>query len=191
VMQLIQAKNYTPAQRTTARLVVLHTMEAPEKPSTALAVAKWFAGPSAPQASAHFCVDAQAMVQCVLLRDVAWGAPGANNDGIHVEHAGFASQNPEQWLDDYSRAVLDRSSFLVASLCARFGIPARKLSVEEVRDKKTSGICGHNDVSLAFGKSTHTDPGNSFPWDAYVAMVEDSLNGQAEPFPLPDEEPVA
>lgn len=184
-MQFIQAKNFTPADRTTARLVVIHTMEAAEKPGTALAVAKWFAGPNAPQASAHFCVDADVMVHCVRLHDVAWAAPGANNDGVHIEHSGFAGQTPEQWKDDYSRRLLDRSSFLVASLCARFGIPARKLTVDEVRDKRCPGICGHYDVSLAFGKSTHTDPGKSFPWPDYIALVEDALNGQSEPYPLP------
>jgi N-acetyl-anhydromuramyl-L-alanine amidase AmpD len=160
-------------------------MEAPEKPGAALAVAKWFAGPNAPNASAHFCVDADVMIQCVFLHDVAWAAPGANMDGIHIEHAGFAAQTAEQWNDDYSRKLLDRSSFLAASLCAKFRIPARWLSVEEVRDKKTSGICGHHDVSLAFGKSSHTDPGRSFPRERYIALVEDALNGQPEPFPLP------
>lgn len=173
-------------------------MEAPEKPGTALGVAKWFAKPNpkpgeardlrihCPEASAHFCVDDGVMIQCVRLHDVAWGAPGANNDGIHIEHAGFAAQTPEQWKDDYSRLVLDRSSFLAASLCARFNIPARKLSVAEVRDRKTSGICGHRDVALAFGKTDHVDPGANFPWDDYIALVEDALNGQPEPFPLPE-----
>ena len=189
-MQFIQARNFTPAQRTTARLLVVHSMEAPEKPGTALAVANWFAGPNAPQASAHFCVDADVMIQCVHLHDVAWAAPGANSDGIHLEHAGFAAQTPEQWADDYSHRLLDRSSFLAASLCARFSIPARWLTVEEVRDKKRSGICGHHEVSLAFGKSTHTDPGRNFPRDRYIALVDDALNGQAEPFPLPPSDPL-
>ncbi len=189
-MEFIQARNYTKASRAGARLIVIHTMEAPEKPGTATAVAKWFAGPSAPQASAHFCIDNHVMVQCVRLEDVAWAAPGANRDGVHIEHAGYAAQTVGQWNDDYSNELLERSSFLAASLCLKFGIPARKLSVAEVRDGKTPGICGHYDVSLAFGKSTHTDPGKNFPWDKYVALVEDALSGPDAPvFVVGDDPP--
>lgn len=185
-MMFIQAKNYTKAGRTGARLIVIHTMEAPEKPGTALAVAQWFAGPNAPQASAHYCVDNLQIVQCVAELDVAWAAPGANRDGLHIEHAGFAAQTPAQWRDTYSQALLERSSFLAAQLARRYGIPVRKLTVEEVRDGRTSGFCGHADVSLAFGKSTHTDPGKSFPWADYLALVEDAQNGQPEPVPPED-----
>lgn len=183
-MEFVQAKNFTPASRVSCRVIVIHTCEAPEKPGTAMAVAKWFAGPQAPQASAHFCVDRSVIVQCVKLHDVAWGAPGANNDGIHIEHAGYAAQTPAEWNDDYSVELLERSSFLVASLCTKYGIPPVKLTVEQVRDKVTRGICGHHEVSLAFGKSTHTDPGRYYPWERYIALVDDALNGQPQISPI-------
>ena len=73
-------------------LLVIHTMEAPEKPDTAENVAKWFAGSTAPQASAHYCIDADSIVQCVQDRDVAWHAPGANHNGLGFEHAGTAGR---------------------------------------------------------------------------------------------------
>ena len=53
----IQARNFTPAKRLSADVIVIHTMEAGEKPGTARAVAAWFAGATAPRASAHFCID--------------------------------------------------------------------------------------------------------------------------------------
>jgi len=169
----IQARNYNKASRSDVRLVVVHTMENPEKPGTARQVAKWFASQSAPQASAHYCIDNLEVVQCVKDEDVAWAAPGANRDGIHIEHAGRAAQDEAGWHDEYSQAMLRLSTELAAELCTRYEIPAVKLTVEEVRAGKLKGFCGHNDVSLAFKKSTHTDPGKSFPWDEYLAMVRE------------------
>jgi hypothetical protein len=167
---LIQARNYTPSARTGATTIVIHTMEAAEKPKTARAVASWFAGPNAPRASAHFCVDAAETIQCVRLRDVAWHAPGANANGIGVEHAGYARQTEAQWADAYSFDALTRSARLVAELCRRFAIPVQRLSVEDLKAGKR-GICGHHDVSKAFRKSDHYDPGPHFPWARYLDLI--------------------
>lgn len=177
----IQARNFTKTGGRSVRLLVMHTMEAPEKPGTALAVAHWFAGPDAPQASAHYCVDDKDVVQCVAEMDVAWAAPGANKDGIHIEHAGYAKQTTQEWFDAYSTAVLKRSAQLVADLCHRWVIPIRWLSVDEVSDGETQGICGHYDVTQAFHKSTHTDPGTNFPKDHFIELIQQA---SAEAFPL-------
>lgn len=153
-------------------LVVLHSAEAPEKPGKARDVALWFAGQRgpAPEASAHYVVDAGETVQCVLDRDVAWAAPGANATGLHVELVGFAGQTPVEWADEYSAAVLERAAGLVAVLCARYGIPARVLSSVDLRNLQ-SGITTHAAVSEAFRKSNHTDPGAGFPLAAFVERV--------------------
>ena len=47
----VQARNYTRGRSNAIDLLVIHTMEAPEKPTTAENVANWFAGSSAPQAT--------------------------------------------------------------------------------------------------------------------------------------------
>lgn len=195
--ELVQARNYNKAQRSELRLVVIHTMENPEKPGTAIQVARWFASQAAPQASAHYCVDNLEVVQCVKDEDVAWAAPGANRDGIHIEHAGRASQDDADWHDEYSQSMLRLSAELASELCERYEIPVVKLTVEEVRAGKLKGFCGHHDVSLAFKKSTHTDPGKSFPWDEYLAMVREHfprgtgevLDAEAptDPAPPPDD----
>ncbi|GIV00833.1 MAG: hypothetical protein KatS3mg014_2448 [Actinomycetota bacterium] len=172
----VQARNYTPVTgHRPARLVVIHTMEAPEKPDTAEAVARWFAGPHAPRASAHLCVDADSVVQCVRLRDVAWAAPGANRDGVQIELAGRAAQGAAGWRDPYSQAVLRWASCAVAELVAlsRFAgqpIPVRHVTATEIVAGK-SGICGHVDVTRAYHRSTHTDPGPDFPWPDFLTMV--------------------
>jgi len=164
-------------QSTSIDNIVIHTMESAEKPGTALNVANWFANKSAPtypapQASAHYCVDNKQIVQCVLECDVAWHAPGANHNGIGIEHSGIAAQSDAQWHDDYSKGVLKLSARLVAKLCLRFSIPVQRLSVGELR-AGGRGICGHIDCTNAFSNGRgHTDPGPNFPWDEYIAMVK-------------------
>lgn len=174
-MTFIQARNYTKADRDNCRLVVIHSMESPEKPGTAVAVAKWFAGPNAPRASAHLCVDAANTVECVRQQDVAWGAPGANHDGYHVELAGRAAQSRAEWLDDLSAKTLQRAAAAIALVCQAWDIPVVRLTVDQVRDGKTKGFCGHWDVSKAFKKSDHYDPGPEFPWDEFLRMARDAL----------------
>ena len=151
-------------------LIVVHTMEAVEKPDTAERVAAWFAGPSAPMASAHYCVDADSVIQCVRESDVAFHAPGVNHRSIGVEHAGYASQSAEDWADPYSLTMLRRSAELVASICRRHGIPVRLLD-EAALTRHEAGITTHAAVSRAFRRSTHTDPGKNFPLAEYLTMV--------------------
>jgi N-acetyl-anhydromuramyl-L-alanine amidase AmpD len=169
---LIRARNAGPARpEQRIDLVVIHTMEAPEKPGTAFAVATWFAGLNAPEASAHYCIDAYEIIQCVPEDVVAWAAPRANRNGIHLEHAGYAGQSPGAWEDEYSKSVLQRSAELAADICQRHQIPIARLTVEQLR-AGARGFCGHVDVTNALndGKG-HTDPGAGFPWERYLELV--------------------
>ncbi len=188
-MTFIQARSYTKADRDNVRLIVIHSMESPEKPGTALAVARWFAGANAPAASAHVCVDAVATIECVRQQDVAHAAPGANRDGYQIELAGRASQTREQWLDELSLATLRRAASAAALVCQAGEIPPVRLTVEQVKDGRTRGFCGHADVSKAFKKSDHWDPGPGFPWDVFLLLVIEALEALdasqvGERFPL-------
>lgn len=119
----------------------------------------------------HNCVDSNSIVQCVRDRDVAWHAPGANHNGIGIEHAGYAKQSRKEWLDAYSSAELAISAKLVGHLLALYNIPLVKLTPDMLR-AGARGICGHKDVTDAFsGGRGHQDPGPSFPWDAYLALI--------------------
>lgn len=175
----LQAKSFgPPAGRDTMHWIVFHTMEAPEKGETAENVAKFFAT-QAP-ASAHYCIDADSIVQCVNERDVAWHAPGANRFGIGLEHAGYARQTPADWADDYSTAMLRRSALLAALLCVRWGIPPVLVDAAGLR-AKNRGITTHKAVTDAFSAGVgHYDPGPAWPGDWYVSLVRDAM-GRALP----------
>lgn len=179
-LPFVQAKNYRQGRRNPLTgkacgvdLIILHTMENPEKPDGAENVAAWFAGKYAPQASAHYCLDCDSVVQCVKDSDTAWAAPGANHNGIQLEHAGRANQTSEQWSDAYSEAMLRLSANLVAELCRTHNVPLQWVSSAGLKNGER-GLTTHVSVSEAFRKSDHTDPGPNFPFDRYLEMVKEA-----------------
>lgn len=158
------------------RQVVIHTMEAPEKSTTAESVARYFQTITRP-ASTHVNVDNDSIVQSVPAGRVAFAAPGANHDGFQIEIAGYARQSRAEWLDPYSDKVLGWTALATAEVIAfsrlfKVDIPVRHLTVAQEKDGESLGIAGHWDVTQAFRKSTHTDPGKEFPWDVFLGKVE-------------------
>ena len=173
----IQAKHYTKGRGGhKPRLIVIHTMETPETESRAKQVASWFAGKTAPNASAHYMVDDKQVLQSVQEADTAWAVDDftLNEESISIEHAGSASQTPAQWADAYSVAELKLSAKLAADIAKRNGIPIVKLTPNDVLDGK-SGFVGHNDITIAKKISGgHTDPGKNFPWDQYINLIKET-----------------
>ncbi len=170
-IKFVQARNYTKGRKGSIDLIVIHDMEARETPLTAENVAAWFAGPNAPKASVHYNVDVDTIVQSVRDEDTAWHAPGANHNGIGIEHAGYARQTESEWLDDYSRRMLRLSARLVATLCRRHSIPVELVDAEGLRNGRR-GITTHALVSKAWPhKSNHQDPGKGFPMAWYLDQI--------------------
>jgi len=90
--------------------------------------------------------------------------------GVHSEHAGRASQTQEQWRDEYSTDMLERSAFQHAKDAIALSIPPVHLTGDAVRTGR--GFVGHWDISQAYGVTGgHWDPGPSFPWDWYLGRV--------------------
>lgn len=153
------------------RVIVLHDMEYPEKLTAAEDIAHYFATmPDGRVASAHICVDADSIVQCVKDRNVAFGAKGANADGIHIELAGYQRQTREQWLDDYGQRLLARACDAAAQYCVKFDIPPTHLTDEQLQ-AGWPGMVGHDQVSRVYKASDHTDPGPQFPWDFVLDTI--------------------
>ncbi len=169
---LVASPHFTPAQGRTIDVVVIHTMESPEHPGAAAACARWFQNARA-EVSAHYCVDPDSVVQCVREEDVAWHARGGNANSVGIELAGYAGQRRQDWADAYSRALLVRAATLTAEICRRHAIPLRRLRSADLLAGRR-GVTGHADVSAAFKRSDHWDPGPSFPWTRFLRLTRSS-----------------
>ena len=180
---------YTPAhyyegRNEALRLIVIHTMEAPEGPQTAENIAAYFAS-GAVVASAHACVDQDSVVVCLPPTATAFAAPGANASGYQIEHAGYASQDGAGWADAESQSMLRISAAHARSIALAAGIPLRHLTDDELATG-AAGFVGHDQVSRVYKRSDHWDPGPAFPWSQYMGLV----NGEAptEETPLVQED---
>ena len=165
----VESPNVTPTTARRIDVVVMHTMEIAERKDAAEICARWFASPVS-RVSAHYCVDADSIVQCVREKDIAWHARGGNTSSIGVELAGFARQTRKDWADAYSNAVLGRAATLVADVCRRRAIPVRWLVADDLTAGR-HGITGHAEVSRAYRKSDHWDPGPAFPVERFLGLV--------------------
>lgn len=163
----------------TPRLIVVHCTVSPEQGTGAEAVANYFRTVSRP-ASTHLISDSNSTVRCVADEDTAYGAAGANRDGLHIELVGYPDQTRAQWLDAYSRAELAEAGPSIRAWSSKYEIPLRWLTVAQVRDGRTRGLCTHADVSQAFPdvSTGHWDPGPNFP-------KSDALQIWAPPTPVP------
>lgn len=171
VDSFVQARWFTKGPRKNrVDWVVIHDMEAPEKALTAENVARYFQTTDR-KASAHFNVDADSIVQSVREADIAYHAKGANARGIGIEHAGYARQSRDEWLDEYGRKMLARSARLVRDICDRYGIPIVLLSAADLQAGRR-GLTSHAAVSTAFPGTGHMDPGPSFPWNYYLNLIK-------------------
>lgn len=169
----LYSPNRTKVKRRTIDLIVIHDMEAPELDGTAEAVARYFQRTDV-RASAHECIDANSVVVTCPDRDVAWAAPGANHNGLQFELAGYARQTRREWLDAYGQAMLKLAARRVAKKCLRYNLPVVFRDAEAIKAGK-QGITTHWEVTKAYRRSSHTDPGPNFPLNTFVAAVKEQM----------------
>lgn len=171
-----QATNYTKGPRSgPVELLVVHDMEYPELITAAEDVAKFFANqkPGPGGSSAHVCGDNDSRVGCVHDDDIAWHAPGANHNGLGYEFAGYASQRADQWADSYSEAELHIAAAWFAERAAFYKLP---IAFRDAADllaggERRRGITTHWEVTKAYKRGTHTDPGPNFPMGHFLELV--------------------
>jgi N-acetyl-anhydromuramyl-L-alanine amidase AmpD len=175
IYSFIQAKHFSAGRGgKPIRIIVIHTMETPETEGRAHQVANWFAGATAPQASAHYCVDDKEVIQSVKDEDTAWAVDDfpLNQQSISIELAGSASQTVAQWDDTYSKDEMEHLVELSKTLAKKYGIPAVHLTTAQILDGKSKGFAYHSDITVAKKiAGGHTDPGKNFPLAGFLKAL--------------------
>lgn len=158
-------------------LLVLHTNEGPEGPTSAEGLAAYLQ--HAPSGAGYNVTgDENSAVRCAQDSETVWGAGGVNSRAWHYCVTGWSAQSAAQWDDASSRAALVLAASLLREAAQLLGVPMVRITDPRPGNR---GICGHDDVSRYYPASGgHTDPGDGFPWDRFVAMV-------ANPGPTPEQ----
>jgi hypothetical protein len=190
VDETILSRNHGPKRETSSIIwVVLHSMEG----GTAHAVARWFGGPSAPQASCHLSIGPEVIISCLPLDVVAWCAPGANRLGVHIEQEGYAMKT--DWMSGDGHRTMSTSALATAAICRELSLPIEVVDAEGMLELQP-GITTHSTVTDACrlarqrgiksgpfwdarrGRWKHTDhrdpggPGDKrWPWDEFLRLV--------------------
>ncbi|MFI6824459.1 N-acetylmuramoyl-L-alanine amidase [Micromonospora sp. NPDC050187] len=126
--------------------------------------------------SAHFYVDADSIVQSLdtAARAGHAGSSTGNENAIAVEISGRSSSSRQWWLDN---VAWGRLAEVLAIVCRHYDVAPRRATVAQMKaDPKVRAFYGHDDMRLAWGGTTHTDPGPNFPWSHLLATVEQALN---------------
>lgn len=156
--------------------IAIHTNEGPEGDTGAEGLARYL---QRIQGGYHQIHDNNSSVVTAPDYMCVAGAKGGDFNEISLHHCliGYASQSYEQWMDNFSVAVLARCARAVAQDCYDHALSPRKLRLAEVANPGVSGIVGHADVTAAYGvRGGHTDPGAHFPWLYFMDLVRQAFN---------------
>jgi N-acetyl-anhydromuramyl-L-alanine amidase AmpD len=130
--------------------------------------------------SSHFYVDRTMVIQSLDTNARAGHAASktGNENAIAVEITGTNDKSRSWWLANVAWGELGR---VLAVVCKAYGITPRRASVAEMKSNPTvKAFYSHNDMRLAWGGTTHTDPGPNFPWDKLFQAVNSALNPQED-----------
>jgi len=172
------AKHYTAGrQGHDIQIIVIHSAENQELPGQAAHLAQWFAGATAPQASAHEMVDNEHVVESVADTDTAWAVDDfpLNLISKSYELTGHAENSAAEWADAYEKGVIAQATKAIKEDLVKYGIPVVHLTDAQIveahnGDRSIKGICTHADISRALKiVGGHTDPGVNFPMGSFLA----------------------
>lgn len=145
------------------RLLGVHTSEGRWREMSADNLAMYQLRPEA-DGSYHIIIDATG--RTVRSNDdefIPWAAGWTGNRiALHVCLVGTSSFTRDEWLG--RRAQLDALRRWVDHCSDQYGIPRRRLVGSAIKTP-ARGLCGHADISAAYGESDHWDPGPNFPYD--------------------------
>lgn len=137
--------------------IVIHSTVSPCTPGGARRIAEYFRSANA-GGSAHYVVDPAEVVQVVYDDTIAWHAP-PNQHSLGIEMCDMpTTENGFRWDDWAHVAMLEKVAELTAQLCLAYDVPPWFVGRILLKLGR-KGVTTHNEVSQAFGESSHWDPG--------------------------------
>jgi N-acetyl-anhydromuramyl-L-alanine amidase AmpD len=130
--------------------------------------------------SSHYYVDNNSLLQSLdtALRAYHAGSTIGNSQAIAYEITGTNSKTRSWWLANVAWPLLARQ---IAADCREHDIEPRLLTVAEIKAGSRTGIITHDQMRLAWGGTTHTDPGANFPLDHLLALVQAEMEDDMTP----------
>ena len=129
--------------------------------------------------SSHFYADADSVTQSIDTADKVGhaGSANGNENAICVEITGSNGKSREWWLANVAWDLLGRAlAAVIRSHWPDGSFQVRRASAAEMKaNPKVRAFYGHDDMRLAWGGTTHTDPGPGFPWDRLFTAVNAAL----------------
>lgn len=148
--------------RVRTQLLVIHFTDNPNGAS-AHDEAQW-ASRNPDETSAHAYIDASAPWQTLPWSHVAYGCyPRGNAISVQLELCTRSGTQPDD-------AVIRKAAPIAAALCEMYGLPVQKVTPAQI-NTGVKGICGHYDITRAFGQGDHTDAGPDFAWSRFISLT--------------------
>lgn len=169
-MRYVPARRFTPGSNLVPARVVVHGTTSATGCGIAYNVAVYFQSTAA-GGSAHLVSDPCETIRCLPDGTIAHHAP-PNTRSLGIELTDPVAGDAARWDDTDHERLLARAAAEVREWCLTYGIPMRKIGPVELRAGE-HGVCGHIDVSQAWRLTDHWDPGPTFPWARFMAMVRD------------------
>ena len=147
--------------------IAFHCIHAAEG-SSAASVASYLHKPISSNipGSVHRCIDDKECVRTLPDLITPWAAPPINLAGIHDELSAFSRWSLRQWYKHLPMLRIEAQK--IARDCFEYDIPLRWLSARKLKvigpnpNHRNGGVTDHVQVTKAFDKSDHTDPGEGF-----------------------------
>lgn len=165
--------------------LVLHDNEGHEGPNSAAGLRSYLLG-NGPNGGGYQATFDDRNIVTVVGDDIVCYANGAiNHESLDGCIVGFASQSAADWADLFDKGdghsipgAIENAAQWFALKCRQYGIPAAHLTGAALHDPNAKGICTHGDLTRAgfSGTDGHTDPGDQFPIDAFIARVANIIS---------------
>ncbi|MFW9180583.1 N-acetylmuramoyl-L-alanine amidase [Corynebacterium striatum] len=168
------------------RVLVIHTFEGLDLDAASMA---YYQQKREAQGSYHMVIDADGATARENDDEyIPWSAgPTGNVIGYHFSLAGRAAMTRAEWLARPKQ--LAKLAQILADYSRAYGIPLIFRNADGVKAGNW-GVCGHNEISLAFREVDHTDPGRNFPYDVVLAQANNLLRPSPEMKGTPMTQPI-